>query len=173
MRALSLTHTDTSLHSVSKLPVCHCPWIEIENIFMFPGQELLPIHGMCALSLGHTDTFGFCIKTVLHFMTPGLRLIIFSCPRDMYQSLFIPFLSCPWNIPIHLHSLLKLSVYLRVKIKTETFIMTPGHALFPVHAMCPISLGHSDPFTFCIKTPVYLLAPGLILKIFSCSRDTY
>ena len=53
----------THLHSVSILPVCHGAWMMIDYISMSPGHELVPVHGMRDMTLGHIDTFAFCIKT--------------------------------------------------------------------------------------------------------------
>ena len=42
------------LHSVSKLTVSQGAWIEIDNIFMAPGHQSVPVHAMHAMSQGHT-----------------------------------------------------------------------------------------------------------------------
>ena len=117
----------THLHSVSKTPVCHGARIETDFISMYPGHELIPVHGMRDMFLGHIDTFAFCINTFLmswrldddwlyfhvpgtwirscswhawyvpgtyrhiyilyqnpqYVLSPGWRLNIFPCPRDM------------------------------------------------------------------------------------------
>ena len=74
-------HTSTNLHSVSILPVCHGAWMMTDYISMSPGHELHPVHGMRDMSLGHSDTFTFCIETPrmswrldgdwLYFHVPG------------------------------------------------------------------------------------------------------
>ena len=37
--------------------------METDYISMSPGHELVPVHGMRDMSLGHIDTFAFGIKT--------------------------------------------------------------------------------------------------------------
>ena len=53
----------THLHSVSILPVRHGAWMGTDYISMSQGHELIPVHGMRDMSLGHVDTFTFWIKT--------------------------------------------------------------------------------------------------------------
>ena len=52
----------THLHSVKKT-VCYSAWMETDYISMSPEYELVPVHGTGDMSLGHVDTFTFCIKT--------------------------------------------------------------------------------------------------------------
>ena len=73
----------THLHSLPKPPVCYSAWMETDYISISPGHELVAVHGMRDMSLGHIDTFTFCMETP-YVMAPGLRLIIFPCPRGMY-----------------------------------------------------------------------------------------
>ena len=44
-------------------PVYHGTWMETDNISKSPGHELVPVHSMRDMSLGHIGTFAFCINT--------------------------------------------------------------------------------------------------------------
>ena len=51
------------IYILYQTPVCHGAWMGTDCISMSPGHELIPVHGMRDMSLGHIDTFTFCIKT--------------------------------------------------------------------------------------------------------------
>ena len=90
------------LHSLSKLPVCfglkidtddifmspghvlyHGVKNQTDDIFMSPGHILVPVHTKLAGSLGHTDTFTFCIKIPsISWHQDGVMK--FVCPQDIY-----------------------------------------------------------------------------------------
>ena len=84
-----------------------------------------------------------------YVMAPGWDWIYFHVPGTWIISLFMACMICPWDISTHLHS----AVFHGGWIETYYISMSPGHELVPVHGMRDMSLGHSDTFTFCIKTP--------------------
>ena len=115
----------THLHSVWNSPVCHGAWMETYYNSMSPGHELVPVHFMHDMSLGHIDTFIFCIKTPrmslcldgnwLYFHVPGTWISSCSrhawsnppppvCPWNMNYSLFMACVKYSWDISTDLHS---------------------------------------------------------------------
>ena len=97
MHAMSQEHTGTFTFSF-KIPVYQVAWIKINNVFMSPGHLSVTVHVMHDMSQGHVITFGF--KTPRLFKAHGLRLIIFSCPRDIYQPLFMLCMPGPRDIQV-------------------------------------------------------------------------
>ena len=140
----------TYLNSVSKPPVCHGAWMETDDIFISPGHELVPVHGMLGMSLGHFDTLTFCFKKP-YVMATAWRLIVFPCPRNTNWFLFLACVICPWDISTHLHSVSKTTACHGHWMETDYISMSPGHELVPVHGMRNMSLGHIDTFAFCIN----------------------
>ena len=45
-----------------KTPLYNGVKIKTDGIFMSSGQILVPVHTMRAMSLGHTNTFTFCVE---------------------------------------------------------------------------------------------------------------
>ena len=93
--------------------------------------------------------------------------MIFSCAREMHQSLPIRCVPYPWDILIPIYSVSKLPVYHCLKIdtddifmslglilyrgvknETDDIFMSLGHILVPVHTKHAGSLEHTDTFTF-------------------------
>ena len=85
-------------------PVCNGTWMDTDYISMSVGHELVPVHDMRDLSLGHIDTFTFCIKTPLchgalmetHyiFLSPGHELVLIHGMRDMFLRKIDKFTFC-------------------------------------------------------------------------------
>ena len=160
----------THLHSVSKPPVCHGAWVEIDYISMSPGHELIPVHGIRDMSLGHIDTFAFCINTSrlswrlngdwLHFHVPGTW--INSCSWHA------------WYVPGTYRHIYILYQNPRMSWRLDgdwLYFHVPGtwmsccswHAWY-----VPGTYRH-----ICIlyQIPPYVMAPGRRLILFPCPRD--
>ena len=141
----------THLHSVSKPPVCHGAWMAIDHISMSPGHELIPVHGMRDMSLGHIDTFAFCIKTPRRSWRLDGDWLYFHIPGT--------WISCcswhAWYVPgtyRHIYILYQISVCHGACLpvchgawkETDYISMSSGHELVPVHGMRDLSLGYID-----------------------------
>ena len=72
--------------------------MDTDDNFMSLGYMLVPVHAMRAISLGHIDIFKFYLKKTVIIKASTLGLVIFSCTQDIYKSLFIPCVPCPWDI---------------------------------------------------------------------------
>ena len=127
--------------------------METDYISMSPGHELVPVHGMRDMSLGHIDTFAFGIKTPprmswrldgdwLYFRVPGHELVAVHGMRDMSLGHSDTFTFC-----------IRTSYVVAPGWRLKIVPFPPWNLLNPVHDMRNMSLGHIDTFTFGIKTP--------------------
>ena len=106
-----------------------------------------------------------------YVIAPGWRMIIIPCPRTWISSRSWH----AWYVPVtyqHIYILYEKKPLCHAAwMEVDYISMSPGHEWIPVHEMRDMSRGHIDTFTFCIKTPRYVMAPGWVLIIFSCPRD--
>ena len=120
------------------MTIFSCPWDIDLSLFMLcmpcPGDIQVPLHFVSKLPV--------CKGA-------WMRLIIFSCHRDIFQ----------W-------------------IEIDNIFMSPGHLSVPVHAMHAMSQGHTGTFTFGFTTPrlsrrmdwdwQYFHVPGTSIILCSC-----
>ena len=134
-----------------------CFWIKSSLYIMAPGFGCktfscpgvsIPVHAICAISLGHADAFTFCTKSPFMsrrlniFMSAGHLLIPVHAMHTMFQG--------------HTNTLpfcIKIPICHDAWIETANNFMSAGHVSVPIHAIRAIFLGHTDTFTFCIKAP--------------------
>ena len=132
------------------------------------------------MSLGHIDTFTFCIKTPRMSWRLGGDWLYLHVPETRINSSSLD----AWYVPVtyrHMapehqlvpvHSMREMSlghvdsltfcinppVCHGALIETDYISMSPGHELVPVRGMRDMILGHLYIFTFCIKNPTYVMA---------------
>ena len=150
IHAMSQGHTST-FKFCFKLPVCQGAWFEFDNILMSPTS--ISLSSCYACRIPGTCRYPFILFQNSPFVkAQGFRLIMFSCPWDIYQSLFMLCTPCPRDIEVPLLSVSKLPVCQGAGIAIDNIFMSPGHLSVPIHAIHAMSQGHTGTFTFCIET---------------------
>ena len=158
------------LHSVSNTPVCQDAWLETNYIPMSPEHELVPVHGMRDMSLGHIDTFTFCIKTPVYHgswmetenisMSPGHELAPVHGMRDMFLEQNDTFTFC-----------IKLPSMSWCLEGDWFYFYGPGTWISSSSWHAWYIPGTYRHIYILYQNPTYVVAPGWRMIIFPCPRD--
>ena len=160
----------THLHSESHTPVCHGVWRETDDISMYPGYELIRVHGKRDMSLGHNGTFTFWIKF------PSMS---WSLDGDWLHLHVLGTWISSWSW--HVWYVARTCRLIYILYQSPQYVIAPGWRLiispcprdmnlflFMACVICPWDISthlHSK------SMPPYIMAPGWRLTIFPCPRD--
>ena len=145
--------------------------METDYNSMSPGHELVPVHGMRDMSLGHIDTFAFCFNASrmswrldgdwLYFHVPGTW--ISSCS---WHALYVPGIYHLIYILYHISprmSWRQVGDWLYFHV-TGTWISSCSWHAWYVHG----TYRHNNILN---QNPPYVMALGWRMIIFLCPRD--